>query len=157
MNSGTEKEGGQQVGIGPVAAAKCGPAAGLLVFLVGAALLALVGLVAEAGVIEKQTVAAAALGCPRGGRAVAARLVAARRLAAERGGGLARIPKGRLLARDSHGRGCGGCGLLRSLGHPEHIATLDHLLRCVEGPRIDNIADVARQFAEDKGGLCILH
>ncbi len=51
-NSGTEKEGGQQVGIGPAAAAKCGPAADLLVFLVGAALLAPVGLVAEAGVVE---------------------------------------------------------------------------------------------------------
>jgi hypothetical protein len=42
-------------------------AAGLLVFLVGAALLALVGLVAEAGVVETQAVAAAALGRPRGG------------------------------------------------------------------------------------------
>ncbi len=50
-NSGTEKGGGgQQVGIGP--AAKCGPAAGLLVFLVGAVLLSLVGLVVEAGVVE---------------------------------------------------------------------------------------------------------
>jgi hypothetical protein len=67
-NSGTATEGGgQQVGIGPAAAAKCGPAAGLLVFLVGAALLTLVGLVAEAGVVETQTVVAAALGCPRGG------------------------------------------------------------------------------------------
>ncbi len=42
-------------------AANCGPAAGLLVFLVSAALLALVGLVVEAGVVETQTVVAAAL------------------------------------------------------------------------------------------------
>jgi hypothetical protein len=33
------------------------------------------------------------------------------------------------------------------LGHPE----------LVEGPHIDQIADVARQFAEEKGGLRILH
>jgi hypothetical protein len=160
-NSGTEKEGGgQQVGIGPAAAAKRGPAAGLLDFLVGAALLALVGLVAEAGVVETQAIVAAALGRPGGGRAVAARLVAAGRLAAIRRGGSVGVPEGRLLARDSCGCGCGGgggSGLLRGLGHPEHVATLDHLLRCVEGQRIDQIADVARQFAEEKGGLCILH
>jgi hypothetical protein len=59
--------GGQQAGIGPAAAAKCGPAAGLLVFLVGAVLLALVGLAAETGVVETQGVVAAALGRPRGG------------------------------------------------------------------------------------------
>jgi hypothetical protein len=98
-----------------VATAKCGPAAGLLVFLVGAALLALVGLVAEAGVVESQAVAAAALGRPGGGRAAAA-LVAAGRLAAERGGGSARVPEGRLHVRDS--RGGGGSGLLRGLRHP---------------------------------------
>ncbi len=34
---------------------------------------------------------------------------------------------------------------------------LDHLLCCVEGQRIDQIADVVRQFAEEKGGLRILH
>jgi hypothetical protein len=155
-NSGTEKEGGQQVGIGPAAAVKCGPAAGLLAFLIGAALLALVGLVAEAGVVETQAVGAAALGCPRGGRAAAAGLVAAGCLTAERGGGSVGVPEGRLLARDS--RGCGGrSGLLRGLGHPERVATLDQLLRCNEGPRIDQAADVVRQFAEEKGGLCILY
>jgi hypothetical protein len=71
-NSGIATEGGQQAGIGPAAAAKCRPAAGLIVFLVGAALLALVGLDAEAGVVETPTVVAAALGCPGGRRAVAA-------------------------------------------------------------------------------------
>jgi hypothetical protein len=119
-----------------------------------------VGLAAEAGVVETQAVAAAALGRPGGGRAVAAGLVAAGRLAAERGGGSAGIPEGRLLARDSRGRGCsggGGSGLLRSLGHPERVATLDKLLRCVEGLQVDQIADAARQFAEEKGGLCILY
>jgi hypothetical protein len=44
------------------------------------------------GVVETQAVAAAALGRPRGGRAVAAGLVAAGRLAAERGGGSVGIP-----------------------------------------------------------------
>jgi hypothetical protein len=65
-NSGIATEGGRQAGIGLVAAGNCGLAAGLLVFLVGAALLALVGLVAEAGVVETQTVVAAAPWLPRG-------------------------------------------------------------------------------------------
>jgi hypothetical protein len=95
----------------------------------------------------------AALGRPQGGRAAAAGLVTAGRLAADRGGGSARIPEGRLLARDSRGCGGGGSGLLRSLGHPERVATLEKLLRCLEGSRVDQIADVARQFAEEKGGL----
>ncbi len=68
------RRGGRQAGIGPAAAAELGPAAGLLVFLIGAAPLALVGLVAEAGVVETQAIVAAALGCPRGGRAAAASL-----------------------------------------------------------------------------------
>ena len=66
-NSGISTGGGRQAGIGPAVAAKRGPAAGLLVFLVGAAPLALVGLVAEAGVVETQAVVATALGCPGGG------------------------------------------------------------------------------------------
>ena len=75
------------MGIGPAAVAELGLAAGLLVFLIGAAPLALVGLVAEAGVVEAETVFAGALGCPGGGRAAAAGrrvggLVAAGRLAA---------------------------------------------------------------------------
>ncbi len=144
-NSGTEKEGGQQAGIGPAAAAKCGPAA-----LVGAALLALVGLVVEAGVVERQAVAAAALGRPPGGRARAA----AGRLAAERGGGSASIPEGRLQARSSPS---GSGGLLQGLSHPELVAALDEFLRHHEGPRVDQVTDVARQFTEEEGGLCILH
>jgi hypothetical protein len=111
-NSVLKRRGGQQVGIGPAPAAKCGSAAGLLVFLVGAAHLALVGLVAKAGVVETQAVFAAALGRPRGGRVAAARLVAAGRLAAVRGGG----SEGRLLTRDSRGRGCGGGGGAASSG-----------------------------------------
>ena len=71
-NSGIAAGGGWQAGIGPAAAAKREPAAGLLVFLVGPAPLALVGLAAEAGVVEAQAVAATAFGCPRGGRAAAA-------------------------------------------------------------------------------------
>ncbi len=69
-------------------------------------------------------------------------------------------PEGRLLARDSRGCGCSGggkSGLLGGLGHPQRVATLDHLLRGVERPHIDQIADVARQFAEEKGSPCILH
>jgi hypothetical protein len=115
-NSGTATEGGQQVGIGPAAVANCGPAAGLLVFLVGAALLALVGLVAEAGVVEAQTIVAATLGCPGGGRAAAAQLVAAGRLAVVQGGRSASVPERRLLARGGRGCGGGGSGLLRGSG-----------------------------------------
>ena len=137
--------------------AKYGPAAGLLVFLVGAALLALVGLVAETGVVEAQAVVAAALGCPRGGRAAAARLVTVGRLAALRGRRSAGVPEGRLLARDSRSPGCGGgSGLLGGLGHPQCVATLDHLLRGIEGPRVDQGTDVARQFAEEEGDLRLL-
>ncbi len=92
-NSVIATEGGRQAGIGPAAAVSCGPAAGLLVFLECAALLALVSLVAEAGVVETQAVVAAALGCPGGGRAAlavrfVAGLVAAGHLAAVRGGDL---------------------------------------------------------------------
>ncbi len=146
-----QQGGGQQVGIGPEAPGNCGPAAGLLVFLVGAALLALVGLFAETGVVETQTVVAAALGCPRGGRAAAARLVAAGRLAVVRGGGSAGVPESRVLSRA--GRGGGRSGLLGGLGHPQCIATLDHLLRGVKRPRVDQSADVARQFAQVEGDL----
>ncbi len=67
-NSGVATEGGGwQAGIGPAAAAERGPAAGLLVFLIGAAPLALLGLVAEAGVVETQAVVATAFGCQGGG------------------------------------------------------------------------------------------
>ena len=61
-NSETATEGGTAGWYRTGGAANCGPAAGLLVFLVGAALLALVGLVAEGGVVETQTVVEAALG-----------------------------------------------------------------------------------------------
>ncbi len=131
-NSGIATEGGgRQAGIGPAAAANCGPAAGLLVFLVSAALLALVGLVAEVRVVETQAVVAAALGCPGGRRAAAAvrfvaGLVAAGHLAAVRGEGSAGVPKRRVLPRAGGG---GGIGLPGGLGHPQCIATLDHLLR----------------------------
>ncbi len=74
-DSGMEKGGGEQVGIGLAAAAVYGPAAGLLVFLVGAALLTPLGLGTEAGVVETQAIVAAASGRPRGGRTAAARLV----------------------------------------------------------------------------------
>ncbi len=114
------------------------------------------GLVAEAEVVETQAVAAAAIGRPGGGRAAEA-IVAAGRLSAERGGESARVPEGRLHVRDSRGCSGGGCsGLLWGLRHPELIATLDELLRCLEGPPVAQVADVARQFAEEKGGLCIL-
>ncbi len=102
------------------------------------------GLVAETGGVEAQAFVVAALGCPRGGQATAAGLVAAGRLAVIRGGRSAGVPEGRLLARDSRGRGrSSGSGLLGGLGHPQRVATLDHLLRGDEGPRIDQIADVA--------------
>jgi hypothetical protein len=140
--------------------AERGPAAGLLVFLVSAAPLALVGLVAEAGVVETQAVVAAALGCPRGGRAAAAvrfvaGLVTAGRLEAVRGGGSAGVgvPKRGVLPRAGRG---GGGGLLGGLGRPQLVATLYHLQRRVEGLRVDHGADVARQFADEEGDLLIL-
>jgi hypothetical protein len=134
-------------------AEKEGPDAGLLVFLVGAAFLALVGLVAEAGVVEAQVVAAAASGHPRGGRAAAAGFVAAG-CPAERAGRAAGTPEGRLRARGS--RGSGG-GLLRGLSCPELVAALDKFLRRLESTRVDQVTDVARQFADEEGGFCILH
>jgi hypothetical protein len=54
------------------------------------------------------------------------------------------------------GRGGGRSGLLGGLGHPQCVATLDHLIRGVEGPRVDQSADVARQFAEEEGNLLLL-
>ncbi len=77
-------------------------------------------------------------------------LVAAGRLAVVRRG----VPTSRMLPRA--GRGGGGSGLLGGLGHPQGVAMLDHLLRGVEGPRVDQGADVARQFAEEEGDLRLL-
>jgi hypothetical protein len=34
---------------------------------------------------------------------------------------------------------------------------LDHLLHGVEGPRVDQSADVARQLAEEEGDLCVFN
>ncbi len=86
-----------------------------------------------------------------------ARLVTAGGLAAVRRGRFAGVPERRLLIRAGRGRsrGCGGggSGPLRGLGHPQCIATLDHLLRGVEGQHVDQSADVAQQFAEEKGDL----
>jgi hypothetical protein len=59
-----------------VAAAVYGQAPGLLVFLVGAALLTLLGLGTEAGVVETQAIVAVASGRPRGGQTAVARPVA---------------------------------------------------------------------------------
>jgi hypothetical protein len=47
-----KRGGGQQVGIGPAAVAVYGPATDLIVFLVGAAILALLGLGTKEGVVE---------------------------------------------------------------------------------------------------------
>ncbi|MFN9906834.1 MAG: hypothetical protein ACK56F_12055, partial [bacterium] len=51
------------------------------------------------------------------------------------------------------GRGCGGGGLLGGLGRPQLVAAPNHLLRRVEGLRVDHGADVARQFADEEGDL----
>ncbi len=112
------------------------------------------GLVAEAGVVETQTVVAAALGCPGGGQAVAAaRLVVAGCLAAVRGGGSAGVPESRVLPQAGRSCGHGGSGLLGGLGHPQCIATLDHLLRGVKRLLVDQGADVAQQFAQEEDDL----
>ncbi len=70
---------------------------------------------------------------------------------------MASTPEGRLQAWDSRGGGGGGGGLLRGLSHPELVAALDEFLCHLDGPRVDQVTDVARQFAEEKGGLCVLH
>jgi hypothetical protein len=108
------------------------PAAGLLVFLVGAALLSLLGLGTEAGVVETQAVAAAASGRPQSGRTAAARLVAVAPLLAERRGGAASLLEGRVRPRG----GRGGNGLFRSLVLPDLVAALDEVLRLLQRSRV---------------------
>jgi hypothetical protein len=69
------------------------------------------------------------------------------------GGGI--IPERGVLPRAGRSRGCGGGGggLLGGLGHPQLVATPNHLLRRVEGLSVDHGADVARQFADEEGDL----
>ncbi len=109
------------------------------------------GLVAEAGVVETQAVAAAAFGCPQGGRAAVAGFVAAGCLAAERGERAAGTPEGRLRARGGHGG-----GLLWGLSRPELVAALDEFFRRLEGLRVDQVTGVERQFADEQDSLGIL-
>ncbi len=152
-DSGTENKGGaaglnRSGGGGGV-----WPAAGLLVFLVGAALLALLGLGTEAGVIETQAVAAAASGRPRGGLTAAARLVAGAPLPAEQRGGAASLSEGKVR----HRGGCGGSGLFRGLVLPDLVAALDEVLRLLQRSRVDQVPDVAWQLVEKEDGLYLLH
>ncbi|MFN9951956.1 MAG: hypothetical protein ACK55I_02575, partial [bacterium] len=126
--------------------------------------LALVGLVAEAGVVEAQTIVAAALGCPGGGRAAAASRrvggpVAAGCLAApgRRGPALLSVPEGGVLPRACRGRGDGGGGgLLGGLGRPKLVAAANHVLRCGKGLGVDLGTDVARQLADEEGDLRVV-
>jgi hypothetical protein len=76
--------------------------------------------------------------------------VAAGCLAVERGGREAGTPEGLLQPR-------GGGGLLWGLSHPELIAALDEFLWCLEGPRVDQVSDVAQQFADEEDVLGIFH
>ncbi len=137
----------------PAAAAEYGPAAGLLVFLVGAALLALLGLGTEVGVVETQEIGAAASGRPRGGRTVAARLVAAGPFLAERRGGAAAASERRVRPRGGRSHGSLFCGLVL----PDLVAALDEVLRPLERPRVNQVPDVARQLAEEEDSLDLLH
>ncbi len=138
-----------------------GPAAGLLVFLVRAALLALLGLGTEVGVVEAQAGTAAASGLARGGRTAAARPVAGRYLPAEWRGGAGGISEGRVISHGSHGSGRsdgrGGGGLFHGLVLQDLVAALDELLWLLECPWIDHIPDVARQLAEKEDSLYLLH
>jgi hypothetical protein len=103
-DSGSEcRRGGKQVWIGPAAAAVKGPAAGLLVFLVRADLLALLGLGPKTGLVEAQAVAGA--GGAQGGQTAAAGFIAGRPLPKERRGGAAGVLEGRVRSR-------GGSGIL---------------------------------------------
>ncbi len=105
--------------------------------------------------VETQVIVAAALGRPQGGRAAAAGSVTARCFAAERGGRAAGTPEGGLRSRG--GRGCGGGGLLQGLSRPELIAVLDEFFRLLKGPRVDQVPDMAWQFADKEDGLGLLH
>jgi hypothetical protein len=109
------------------------------------------GLVAEAGVVETQAIVPAASGRPRGGRAAAARTVAAGSFAAERGGRAAGTSEGRLRPRG------GGGSLLRGLRHPELVAALDEVLRLLKCSGVDQVPDVERQLAGEEDGLGLLH
>ncbi len=48
-------------------------------------------------------------------------------------------------------------GLLRGLSLPELVAALDEVLRLLKCPRVDQVSDVARQFAEEEDSLGLLH
>ena len=90
---------------------------------------------------------------PRGERAAAAGSVATGCFAAKRGGRAAGTPEGGLRHRGI--RGCGG-SLLWGLSRPELFAALDEFFRRLEGPRVDQVTDVARQFAVEEVGLNVV-
>ncbi len=149
-NSGTEKEGGGAAGWDRTGGEVW---AGLLVFLVGAALLTLVGLVAEAGVVESRPSLRPPLAAP--GLGERRRPLSPPGILRRNGEGDWReFRKGDCMFGTAVG---GGSGLHWGMRNPELVATLYELLRCLEGPWVDQIADVARQFAKEKGGLCILY
>jgi hypothetical protein len=53
--------------------------------------------------------------------------------------------------------GHGGGALLLAPILPDFIALLDKGLRFLELPRVDQVSDVAQQFAEEKDPLDLLH
>ncbi len=50
-----------------------------------------------------------------------------------------------------------GGGLFDAMVLPDFVAALDEVLRLLELPRVDQVSDVARQFAEEKDSLDLLH
>ncbi len=77
-------------------------------------------------------------------------LVAGGALPAEGRGGAAGTPEGGVRSRSGRGGGCrsgGGSALFLALILPDFVAPLDKGLRFLELPRIDQVSDVARQFA----------
>ncbi len=68
-------------------------------------------------------------------------------------------PEGGVRSRGGSGGGCcgGGGALFIAPILPDLVALLDKGLRFLELPRVDQVLDVAQQFAEEKDRLDLLH
>ncbi len=69
---------------------------------------------------------------------------------------MAATPEGGVRSRSGRGGG-DGSALLLVMILPDIVAPLDKNLRLLELPRVDQVSDVVRQFAEEKDRLDLLH
>ncbi len=69
---------------------------------------------------------------------------------------MAGTPEGGVRSRSGRDGG-DGSALLLVMILPDIVAPLDKNLRLLELPRVDQVSDVARQFAEEKDRLVLLH